>query len=97
MHCKNIRRFYVKITGNHLPVHFPLFFVQAPVNIFRNQAQNGSKGHYCFFVIQSYKGIFEYCRLTKPYHILISKNILQVNARKNDGKRTSSQMPGILP
>ena len=67
---KNIRRFYGKITGNQLPVYFPLF-LQAPVNIFRNQAQNGSKGHYwCFFVffchtaLQSYKGIFEYCRLT---------------------------------
>ena len=41
---KNIRRFYGKITGNQLPVLFPLFFLQAPVNIFRNQAQNGSKG-----------------------------------------------------
>ena len=29
--------------------------------------------------------------------MLISKNVLQVNARKNNGKRTGSQMPGILP
>ena len=52
---KNICRFYGTITGNELPVHFPLF-LQAPVNIFRNQAQNGSKGHYIFFffVIQPY-------------------------------------------
>ena len=34
-------RFYGKITGNQLHVHFP--FLQAPVNIFRNQAQYGSK------------------------------------------------------
>ena len=33
MYCKNIRRFYGKIAGNQLPVHFPLF-LQAPVNIF---------------------------------------------------------------
>ena len=26
---KNIRRFYDKITGNQLPVHFPLFFTGA--------------------------------------------------------------------
>ena len=59
---KNIRRFYGKISGNQLPVNFPLF-LQAPVNIFRNQAQNGRKGHYCLFVIQLYKttkGIFEH-------------------------------------
>ena len=24
---------------------------QAPINIFRNQAQNSSKGHYCFFFV----------------------------------------------
>ena len=78
-------------------------FLQAPVSVFRNQAQNGSKGHYCLLLffchtaLQSYKGIFEYCRLTLPFHILISKNVLQVNARKNNGKRTGSQMPGILP
>ena len=49
-HCKNIRRFYRKITGNQLPVHFP-FFLQAPVNIFRNQALYGRKGHVLFLVI----------------------------------------------
>ena len=38
--AKNIRRFYGKITGNQLPVHFTLW---VPVNIFRNQAQYGSK------------------------------------------------------
>ena len=26
MHCEDIHRFYGKITGNQLPVHFPLFF-----------------------------------------------------------------------
>ena len=36
LHCKNIRRFYGKITGNQLPVLFP-YYLQAPVNIFRNQ------------------------------------------------------------
>ena len=30
LHCKNIRRFYGKITGNQLSVHFPLF-LQASV------------------------------------------------------------------
>ena len=40
---KNIRRFYGKITGNQLPVHFPFFFLRAPVNIFMNQAQYGGK------------------------------------------------------
>ena len=29
IHCKNIRRFYGKITGDQLPVHFPLFFTDA--------------------------------------------------------------------
>ena len=29
IHCKNIRRFYGKITGNQLPVHFPLVFTGA--------------------------------------------------------------------
>ena len=28
--AKNIRRFYGKITGNQLPVHFPLFFYGCP-------------------------------------------------------------------
>ena len=66
---KNIRRFYDKITGNQLPVH-SRYFYRCPVNTFRNQAQNGSKGHYCFFFFfchtaqQSYIGIFKYCRLT---------------------------------
>ena len=47
--------------------------------------------------LQSYQGTFEYCRLTLPYLILISKNVLRVNVRKNNGKRTGNQMPGILP
>ena len=38
--------FTVKITGNRLSIHFPLF-LQASVNTFRSQAQYGSKGHYC--------------------------------------------------
>ena len=46
--AKIIRRFYSKITGNKVAVHFPLF-LQAPVNIFRNQAQYGSKGQVLFF------------------------------------------------
>ena len=33
---KIFRRFYGNITGNQLPVHFPLFFMGA-VNIYRNQ------------------------------------------------------------
>ena len=86
--AKNIRTFYGKITGNQLPVHFPLF-LRAPVNIFRNQAQNGSKktciafGH---IALKPYKGILECCRLTYPYYILISKNVLRADARKNNGK-----------
>ena len=40
--AKNIRRFYGKITGNQLPVHFP-YFLRVPLNIFRNQGQCGSK------------------------------------------------------
>ena len=32
MHCQNIRRFYGKITGNRLPVHFPLLFTGARKN-----------------------------------------------------------------
>ena len=47
--AKNIS-FCDKITGNQLPVHFPLF-VQEPVNIFRNQSLYGSKGHVLFLVI----------------------------------------------
>ena len=64
--AKNIRIFYGKIIGNQLPVHFPLF-LRAPVNIFRNQAQNGSKKTFIAFghiALKSYKGIFECCRLT---------------------------------
>ena len=60
---KNIRRFYGKITGNQLPVHFP-FFLRAPVNIFRNQAQYGSKKTCIAFGHRALKGIFECCRLT---------------------------------
>ena len=48
-HCKNIRRSYSKITGNQLPVHFPLF-LQAPINSFRNQAQYGTR-HVLFLVM----------------------------------------------
>ena len=48
---KKYPRFNGKITGNQLSVHFPSF-LQAPVNIFRNQAQCGSKGHVLFLVIQ---------------------------------------------
>ena len=44
----NIRRFYSKITGNQVPVHFPLF-LQAPVHIFRNQAKYGSKVRVLFW------------------------------------------------
>ena len=68
-HCKNIRRFYGKITGNNWQPDaspFTVIFLQAPVNIFRNQGQNGSKEQNCFLffvchtALQSYKGIFEY-------------------------------------
>ena len=52
---------------------------------------------FCHTALQSYKGIFEYRRLTLPYHILISKYVLQATARKNNGLRTGGQMPGILP
>ena len=52
--AKTIRRFYGNLTGNQLPVqlpvHFPLF-LQAPVNIFRNQAQYGSKEHVLYLAI----------------------------------------------
>ena len=70
-HCKNIRRFYSKIAGNHFQ-----YFLQAPVNIFRNQAQYGSTEYVLFFghiALQPYNGVIECCRLTLPYHILISK------------------------
>ena len=63
---KNICKFYGKMTGNQLPVHFPLF-LQASVNIFRNQAQYGSIGLVLFFghiALQPFKGICERCRLT---------------------------------
>ena len=42
--------FYSKITGNQILIHFTLF-LQAPVNIFRNQAQYGSIGDVLFLVI----------------------------------------------
>ena len=42
---KNIRRFNGKIIGNQLPAHSPVF-LQAPVKIFRNHAQYGSKDHF---------------------------------------------------
>ena len=47
---ENIRRFYGKRTGNQPPVHFPLV-LKAPINIFRNRAQYGSKEHVLFLVI----------------------------------------------
>ena len=47
IHCKNIRRFYGKITDNQLPVHFPLFFTGACTHF-------QESGHYFFFVIQPY-------------------------------------------
>ena len=77
--AKNIRRFYGKITGNLLPVHLLFyyyyyyyfffffgggFFLRAPVNNFRNQAQYGSKKTCIAFVHIALKGIFECCRLT---------------------------------
>ena len=104
--AKYFRKFYGKITGNLLPVHFPFFFfffvffcsvlffcfcfcfLRAPVNIFRNQAQYGSKkiciafGH---IALKPYKGFLECCLLTYLYHILISKNVLQADARKLTG------------
>ena len=85
--AKHIRRFYSKITCNQLPVHFMLF-LQAPVNIFRNQAQYGSKGHvlvFFFFCIQPFNPTKVFSGVV-GYHNLISKNVLQVDARKNNGK-----------
>ena len=84
------RRFYGKITGTSCQ-SISRYFLQAPVNIFRNQAQNDSKGHYCFFFF------FVCLFFFMSYHILISENVLQLNARKDNGKKTDSQMPGILP
>ena len=46
---KTIHRFCSKII-RQLPVHFQLF-LQAPVNISRNQAQCGRKGRVLFLVI----------------------------------------------
>ena len=63
--CKNIRRFYSKITDNQLPVHLPLF-LQAPIKTFRNQAKCGSKRTCIPFrhiALKRYEGIFECWRL----------------------------------
>ena len=84
--AKHIRRFYGKITCNQLPVRFMLF-LQAPVNIFRNQAQYGSKGHVLFlflffFCIQPFNPTKVFSGAV-GYRNLISKNVLQVDARKN--------------
>ena len=49
--AKNIRRFYCKIICTQLSVHFPLL-LQAPVNIFRIQAQYDSKRHVWFLVMK---------------------------------------------
>ena len=60
--AKNIRRFYGKITGNQLPVHFP-FFLTGARKYFQ---ESGSKkiciacGH---IALEPYKGIFECCQL----------------------------------
>ena len=62
--AKNIRRFYGKITGNQLPVYFPLFF-QGARKHFQEPGTVGSKktciafGH---IALKPCKGIFECCR-----------------------------------
>ena len=43
----NIHTFYGEIIRNQLPVHCQQF-LQAPVNIFKNQTQYGSKEHVLF-------------------------------------------------
>ena len=37
-----------------------------------------------------------FSEIFRPDLMLISKNVLEVNACKNNGKRTGSQIPGIL-
>ena len=81
---KNIRKFYGKITGNQLPVRFPLFFTSARKH-FQEPGTYGSKKTCSAFGHIAFK------------HILISKNVLQADGRKNNGKWTGSWLPGILP
>ena len=87
------------ITGNQVPVHFPLF-LQARVNIFRNQAQCGSrKDIFCFWSyspssLQKYFRVLS-VNITLPF--LDFYNISTADAPKNNGIWTGSQMPGILP
>ena len=71
LHCKKNG----KITGNQLPVNFPLFFTGAGKHFqesgtelrwhksYRTVAKD-IIGFFCHTDLQSYKGIFEYCRLT---------------------------------
>ena len=50
---KNIRRFYGKITGNQLTVHFPLFFTGARKH-FQESGTERQHRTLLFFVIQPY-------------------------------------------
>ena len=56
MHCKNVRIFYGKITGNRLPVHFPLFFTGAQETFSGVRHRTVAKDIivFFFFVIQPY-------------------------------------------
>ena len=93
--AKYIRRFYGRITGNQLLVHYPLF-IQAPVNIFRNQAQYGRNG-YLLFWSYSPSTLLRYFRVMSVNHLLISNNVLQGGVGKINDTWTGSQMQGILP
>ena len=82
LHCKkkkNIRRFYGEINGNQLSVHFRYF---TGAGIWRSTEE---KDLYCFW---SYcpSTIQRYFRVLSAMSILISKNVLQADARKNNGK-----------
>ena len=81
--AKYIPRFHGKITGNQLSVNFQLF-LQAPVNIFKNQAQYSSKRQVLFLAIRPLNPIYVFSGAVG--RILTSENVLQVDARKNNGK-----------
>ena len=83
-HCKNIRRFYGKITGNQLPVHFPLLFTGTHKHFQESgteQKQRTLLFFFCHTILQRYFRALS-VNITLPY---LDKNVLQVNARKNNG------------
>ena len=79
--AKNIRRFYGQITSNQLPVHFTLY-LQAPVNMFRNQAQYGSKAPVlCLVILFSFESTalsnlkklqYVYLWFSSPDHVSVT-------------------------